>query len=272
MFGRPNIWCSADRLSFSFFQSLIIVHWGISLIISLGMLGTSSWYIRCLGFWSMAYRQCSDNFTDRCSESSAPMPVVPLQLTMVPCRSKYDSLLTSWSVNDCHRCKSICIVCYPRLVTDWIPQAGLYGTYGIGWVLLYIQFCGVSLALARPQWYWLNWNIVQVIIVARLYAMYQGSRKILIFLIVTCLAVIIYGSIVVTMETMDTLGGAFNCGWKQMCMGLIDEYQRNSFFLAPMCAQYLLAMGYLSQFCCPWFGYSPLRGRSSHCVLHSGLL
>jgi hypothetical protein len=29
------------------------------------------------------------------------MPAIPLQLTMAPCRSEYDSLLTSWSTNDC---------------------------------------------------------------------------------------------------------------------------------------------------------------------------
>ncbi|KAG2028389.1 hypothetical protein BDR03DRAFT_976588 [Suillus americanus] len=56
-----------------------------------------------------------------------------------------------------------------------------------------------------------------VIIITRLYAMYQPSRKILIFLIVTFLSVNIFGGVVAVMAMMDTSGeelifsGTYQC-------------------------------------------------------------
>jgi len=57
-----------------------------------------------------------------------------------------------------HRCESVWSAYYARLVTNWICQAILWPSYLIGRVLWYLSCCGVSLALARPQWYWLDRN------------------------------------------------------------------------------------------------------------------
>jgi hypothetical protein len=69
----------------------------------------------------------------------------------------------------------------------------------------------------RPQWYWLDWYLLQVIITTRLYAMYQRSRKILMFLIVT-FPINVFEVALAVITTMHASGGTLNCGWKQMCM------------------------------------------------------
>jgi len=61
--------------------------------------------------------------------------------------------------------------------------------------------------------------MLQVIIITRLHAMYQGSRKILIFLIVTFLAINIFAVVVVVMATMYASGGKLNCGWHKNTWG-----------------------------------------------------
>jgi hypothetical protein len=75
-----------------------------------------------------------------------------------------------------------------------------------------LQCCAVSLAFVRPQWYWLDWNILQVIITTRLHAMHQRSRKILIFLIVTFLANNIFDGVAAIMTMIHASGGTLNCG------------------------------------------------------------
>jgi hypothetical protein len=87
--------------------------------------------------WQMQWVFC----TDTCYS---------LQLKAVPCRSECDPLLTSWFTNTCHayRCESVWSMCYPRLVTNWICQVMSCRSYGIGWVLWYLQCYGVSLTLA----------------------------------------------------------------------------------------------------------------------------
>jgi hypothetical protein len=110
-------------------------------------------------------------------------------------------------------------LCYPRLIIDRICQVSLFTSYGIGQVFWYLQCCGVSLALAIPQWYWLCWNMLQVIIITRLHAMYQGSRKILISLIVTFLSINIFDVVVVVMATLYASGGTLNCGWQKSTWG-----------------------------------------------------
>jgi hypothetical protein len=105
-------------------------------------------------------------------------------------------------------------VCYLRLTTYCIPQAGLWRSYVIGCILWHFHCYVVSLSLARPQRYWPDRNMLQVIIITRLYAMYQRSRKILIPLIVTFLAINIFDVVVAIMTTMHTSGGRFNCGWQ----------------------------------------------------------
>jgi hypothetical protein len=54
--------------------------------------------------------------------------------------------------------------------------------------------------------------MLQVIIIARLHAMYQLSRKILIFLVFTFLAVNIFDGVVAVMATVQSTGGTLNCG------------------------------------------------------------
>jgi hypothetical protein len=115
----------------------------------------------------------------------------------------------------CNRCEFVWSGCYPKLVTDCICQALLYMSYGTGQVFWYLQCCLVSLALAKTRWYWLDWNMLQVIMITRLHAMYQRSRKILIFLIVTFLADNIFNGVVTVMTTMYTSGGTLNYGWQK---------------------------------------------------------
>jgi hypothetical protein len=114
------------------------------------------------------YRRCSDDLGDRHSES---MPAIPLQLMTVPYRSECVSSLSSWFADDATLQMWVCSEC-PRLATNWIHQALLCTLYGIGQVLWCLQCCGVSLVLVRPQWYWLDWNVLQVIIITWLHAMY----------------------------------------------------------------------------------------------------
>jgi hypothetical protein len=55
-------------------------------------------------------------------------------------------------------------------------------------------------------------RLKQAIMITRLYAMYQGSRNILIFLIVTFLAVNIFGTVVDVITTVDVPAGTLSCG------------------------------------------------------------
>ncbi|KAG2126242.1 hypothetical protein DEU56DRAFT_983018 [Suillus clintonianus] len=108
----------------------------------------------------------SNNLVDRCSESSAPMPVPasPIQLTAIPCRDVGRILYLVW---------------------DWTN------------VVAFPMLC--------------------VIMITRLHAMYQRSTRILIFLVVVCLAVNIVDLVVMAMETTQTSGeelilsGTYSC-------------------------------------------------------------
>jgi len=64
----------------------------------------------------------------------------------------------------------------------------------------------VSYPAAIPWWYWLNWNMIQVIMIARLHAMYQGSRMILVFLVIIFLVVNI-ACVVITLIGLDYVVG-----------------------------------------------------------------
>ncbi|KAG1798165.1 uncharacterized protein HD556DRAFT_1463734 [Suillus plorans] len=81
----------------------------------------------------------------------------------------------------------------------------------------------------------LNWTRVVVIamlcviIIARLHAMYQGSIKILIFLIVTFLAVNSFGAVVTIMITMHTSGGELILSGTYQCQ---LDYAHNITLLA----------------------------------------
>jgi hypothetical protein len=75
---------------------------------------------------------------------------------------------------------------------------------------------------ARPQWHRLDWHMLQAIIITRLHAMYQGSRRILIFLIVTFLAINIFSGVGAIIITMYTSGGAFYYGLQKICISLMN--------------------------------------------------
>jgi len=60
--------------------------------------------------------------------------------------------------------------------------------------------------LLRNQWY-LNWNVIQVIMITRLYAMYQASRKMLIFLIGTLFVLTIAGGAITATGVNRNLKG-----------------------------------------------------------------
>ncbi|KAG1784725.1 uncharacterized protein HD556DRAFT_202617 [Suillus plorans] len=89
-----------------------------------------------------------------------------------------------------------------------------------------------------------------VIMISRLHAMYQGSRTILMFLVIIFLAVNIACGVITV-------------------IGLNDI--RSSYFLAHMCAVMYYMKG-TSSFCFQWFRFSTLFGRPSHCAFQSGLL
>jgi hypothetical protein len=67
-----------------------------------------------------------------------------------------------------------------------------------------------------PPQYWLDWNIMQVIMIARLYAMYQGSRQVLIFLVVICLVVRIANIAMTSMILMRVAGGKLSLCMKYL--------------------------------------------------------
>ncbi|KAG2034941.1 hypothetical protein BDR03DRAFT_1012961 [Suillus americanus] len=77
-----------------------------------------------------------------------------------------------------------------------VPTISWTDTYSSGWIMYVV-------------WYWaraLVFGMLWVIIITRLHAMYQRSRKILIFLIVTFLADNIFNGVVAVMATIHTSG------------------------------------------------------------------
>jgi hypothetical protein len=125
-----------------------------------------------------------------------------------------------------------------------------------------------------PQLCRLDWNIVQVIIIVRLYAMYQQSRKILVSLVVIFLAVTIVFGVITGKISSDGSESKLWLWIKYLGMlGSRVDFQalRSSSFLVLICA-FFLAGEAAFQSWMPSLGYSPLYGRSSHCVSQSGLL
>jgi hypothetical protein len=53
-----------------------------------------------------------------------------------------------------------------------------------------------------PIWYHLDWNITQVVMIARIYAMYQGSKTLLIFLVVMLLASTIASGVMIVIGNL----------------------------------------------------------------------
>jgi len=107
--------------------------------------------------------------------------------------------------------------------------------------------------------------------IARLHAMYQWSRKILIFLIVIFLTVNIFGVVGAVVTTTHASWGTLkSCAWQKCTWGSLMQSQRKSFSPAPICAQ--LTLRKIPYFWVPLLGYLALRGRSSHYVSQFGSL
>jgi hypothetical protein len=128
--------------------------------------------------------------------------------------------------------------------------------------------CHAGRWAAKSQWYWLDWKTLQVIMIARLHAMFQGSRTMLIFLVIIFLSVNISCVVLTAIGVKYIIPGKFTC-WPAEHSSL-DKHQRNWYSLACICA--IMAMRGMSSFWFQWFGCSTLFGRSSRCVFRSGLL
>jgi hypothetical protein len=126
----------------------------------------------------------------------------------------------------------------------------------------------VSYLAAIFRWYWLNWTMIQVIMIARLHAMYQRSRMMLIFLVVIFLAINI-ACVVIAVIGLDymVLGKLY---LRLQEHNLLGKNQRRWHSLACICAIMDLR-GMPSSFF-QSLGFSTLFGRFSHCVFQSGLL
>ncbi|KAG2030842.1 hypothetical protein BDR03DRAFT_158559 [Suillus americanus] len=95
--------------------------------------------------------------------------------------------------------------------------------YTVSNVLSGVQTISLTDAVSRIMYETWNWThvvvfpMLGVIVVARLHAMYQRSRKILISLVITFLAIIIFSGVVTIMQTMHTSGeevilsGTYQC-------------------------------------------------------------
>jgi hypothetical protein len=82
----------------------------------------------------------------------------------------------------------------------------------------------VSYTAATPQWYWLDWNTIQVIMIARLHAMYQRTRSVLIFLVIVFLAVNISCGVIAAMGLKQAAAGElYLWTWRTQLIGRIPE-------------------------------------------------
>jgi hypothetical protein len=113
--------------------------------------------IQCLCFfWPVAYRRCSDDLSDRCSEFSSLMPAIPFQLNAAPCRGEYDfyqlrSLMTTTLC--CHRCESAWSV---LLEADhWLEFLRRY-------FVRYIELDACFGVYNAVQWAWHLWDLSDI--------------------------------------------------------------------------------------------------------------
>jgi hypothetical protein len=160
-------------------------------------------------FWPATYSSMgSNNSGDGYCECSTRMFSIPVRITGLQCRGEWHSRATRWfnmTINSyscefvfCDSLKLINNVfgfvrqCHKR--RNWLDEGGRRRT--TGWWAYY-----------TPSWCRLDWNIMQVIIIARLYAMYQRSRKMLIFLIVVFLAIRITNAVIVAIMMTQVSGG-----------------------------------------------------------------
>jgi hypothetical protein len=108
------------------------------------------------------YRQCSYYRTDRYSESSAHMPAIPFQLTVVPCRSGCASLLTLRFTNDCHATILPQMWVYLKCVLPgaghWLDSLGFIMYVLWNWIYVVVsamlggELCACEISLILTQW------------------------------------------------------------------------------------------------------------------------
>ncbi|KAG2149111.1 uncharacterized protein EDB93DRAFT_1279480 [Suillus bovinus] len=90
----------------------------------------------------------------------------------------------------------------------------------LGMLYAALSMLGNAPTIALTDTNWISvfvFAMLWVIIITRLHAMYQGSRKILIFLIVTFLAVTIFNGVVAVILMMHTSGGEFVLSGTYLC-------------------------------------------------------
>ncbi|KAG2149120.1 uncharacterized protein EDB93DRAFT_1103678 [Suillus bovinus] len=113
-------------------------------------------------------------------------------------------------------------------------------TFGQEVELVWVRYLGILFAAQSSDhladrysriiyfiWNWIGvlvFAMLWVIIITRLHAMYQGSRKILIFLIATFLAVNVFDGVVAIIITMHTSGEEYILSGTYMCQWNYPEY------------------------------------------------
>ncbi|KAG1798192.1 uncharacterized protein HD556DRAFT_1440533 [Suillus plorans] len=106
------------------------------------------------------------------------------------------------------------------LLSDTCPVGvGVVPCYLIGSLMAAVLYCHRCL-ISYNVWNWtvqVAFVMLRVIIVIRLYAMYQRSRKILIFLVVTVLAVNIFDGVATVITTMQVSGEEFILSGTYQC-------------------------------------------------------
>ncbi|KAG2347255.1 hypothetical protein BDR05DRAFT_997016 [Suillus weaverae] len=154
-----------------------------------------------------------------------------------------------WPSINSWRISSYCIVAAGVGVTyDWVFPALTFGqevelVWRQQWSLmtilyLSVRYLGILYAVVGilgwilyVVWEWMNVVVIQilgVIIITRLHAMYQRSRKILIFLVVIFLADSIYNGVVAVMLTRRTSGEELILSGNYQCT---ISYAENAMFL-----------------------------------------
>jgi hypothetical protein len=110
----------------------------------------------------------------------------------------------------------------------WLCIAGntmIYTIIGINTVVAAVvggEYLSYSAVI--PLWYWLNWNVMQVIMIARLHAMYQRSRSMLVCLVIIFLAVNISCEVIAAIVLKDTVAGKpYLLTWRTQFIGWIPE-------------------------------------------------
>ncbi|KAG1844333.1 WD40-repeat-containing domain protein [Suillus subalutaceus] len=172
------------------------------------------------------------------SSSTNVIATRPPSSPLIPNMTIISNDSTAWPVINAYRFRSYFFVAaLVGVAYDWVSSALTFGQeveliWRQRWSLMTILYLSVRylgiLFTALDMLSWIsfvvwNWTTVLVfamlwvIIITRLHAMYQGSRKILIFLIVTALAEKIFNVVVAIMATMYTSGEEFILSGTYQC-------------------------------------------------------